>query len=321
MRLIRRLRSTFAFRPVRLIVLALASGTLLATGCSGGGGGGTKLIVYEAGAADKTSNVWTIDSVSGQSTQITHGTGFDGHPGWSPDHKRIIFVSDRDRGGRQEEIYEMRADGSDPQRITNSTGDIHNWSPKFSGDGKQIAYVTVESSTSYFLSLMNADGTDQRHIAGPYKFAEFPAWTRDGEEIYFAAITADRSDPDLYSIDTTSLEVQTRVSTPAAEVCPHFSRDGKRLTYASVASGAENAGNVDLFGHDMSSGRAGPDVDTRLTTAPETDDYANASPDDKTLVFIARRDGNSELYLMDRDGGNQRRLTTTPDVAENVPDW
>ena len=39
------------------------------------------------------------------------------------------------------------------------------------------------------------------------------------------------------------------------------------------------------------------------------------------MVFVSDREGNAELFLMDRDGSNQRRLTNTPDARENVPDW
>ena len=61
--------------------------------------------------------------------------------------------------------------------------------------------------------------------------------------------------------------------------------------------------------------------DVRLTDSPGVDDYANYSSDDRELVFVTRRDGEQDLYLMDADGGNQRRLTDTPGVRENVPDW
>src|SRR5262249_52641314 len=37
-------------------------------------------------------------------------------------------------------------------------------------------------------------------------------------------------------------------------------------------------------------------------------------------VFVSRRDGNAELYLMDADGTNQIRLTDTPE-NEVSPSW
>lgn len=299
--------------------LLAAAGAALALVASCGGGSKQPPIVYEARAADGTTNVWTIDVGSGAAKQITFGNAFDGNPGWSPDRKRIIFTSDRDGAAGKADVYTMRADGGDVRRLTDTPSP--EWSPKYSPDGKSIAYVQVADDGSY-VALMDADGSDPRRIAGPYKFAEFPEWTRDAREIYFSAIDQGRDDADIYSVDVATNEVKTRISTPAADVCPHFTYDGKTLTYASVLKGEQDSGNVDLFAHDMTSGdtRTDPD-DTRLTTDEAIDDYGNPSPDGKTIVFISRRDGNAELYLMNRDGGNQQRITNTPDVNENLPDW
>jgi TolB protein len=149
---------------------------------------------------------------------------------------------------------------------------------------------------------------------------EFPAWTRDGKEIFFAGISSTRNNIDLYAFDLATNETRVIVQTNGPDVCPHFSRDGMRMTYASMAEGEAN--NMDLFAREFpfdSHTDLGDDL--RLTDDPLFDDYSNASPDDGSYVYLSRRDGNTELYLMDRDGGNERRLTTTPDLEENVPDW
>jgi Tol biopolymer transport system component len=304
-----------------LVVCGVALAAAAVAGCGGGkqAEAGAR-IVYEARAEDKSVNIFTILPDGKSTKQLTQGTGFSGHPGWSPDHGRIVFASDRDSDERRYDIYTMKADGGDVRRLT-ETPAWSEWAPKYSNDGTQVVYVRVRPEGS-FIALMGADGSGQLEIAGPYKFAEFPAWTRDGTQVFFAAIEQGRDDIDVYSVDLRTKQVRTRISTPAADVCPHFSRDGKTLTYASVAPGDENAGNMDLFAHDLTGPdqRTNPD-DTRLTDAPGIDDYANTSADDTTFVFLSNRDGNTELYLMDRDGGHQRRLTHTPDVNENVPDW
>jgi Tol biopolymer transport system component len=306
-----------------LMLFSLGAITAFAAAGCGGGAESQPRIIYEA-RKDNVTNLFTIDAKTGTATQVTFGTGFDGNPAWSPDHRRIVFSSDRDSEPLHDDVYVMNADGSGVRRLT-STPDMTEWSAKFSPDASEIVYVQ-STGEGGFIALMNADGSDVRRLAGPYKFAEFPSWRRDGAEIYFSAIAEGRSDADIYSVNPRTLEVKTRISTPSADVCPHFTHDGKTLTYATgtdqYAENGDGSGvNVDLYAHDLSSDDTTGKSDYRLTNDLDVDDYGNPSPDDKTFVFIARRDGNAELYLMDRDGEHQRRLTTTEDVQENVPDW
>jgi len=50
------------------------------------------------------------------------------------------------------------------------------------------------------------------------------------------------------------------------------------------------------------------------------DAYPSTSPDGSKVAFISNRDGNYELYIMDIDGKNQRRLTHNS-VVEKSPSW
>jgi TolB protein len=44
------------------------------------------------------------------------------------------------------------------------------------------------------------------------------------------------------------------------------------------------------------------------------------SPDGTKLAFVSNRDGNSEIYVMNADGSNQRRVTTHPTI-DVTPTW
>jgi len=50
-------------------------------------------------------------------TNLTNNPAGDGQPVWSPDGSKILFVSDRDGN---DEIYVMKADGSDPTNLTDN---------------------------------------------------------------------------------------------------------------------------------------------------------------------------------------------------------
>jgi len=310
-----RLAARWAAVAAALAVLALAAG------CRGPGPKAQALIVYEGTSGDVT-NVYTIDPSSGRSRRITQGTSFDGNPAWSPDRTRIIFSSRRD-GQAKNDLYVMDANGRNFERLTD-TPEAGEWSAKYSPDGGRIAYVR-EAADGWTLWVMRADGTDARPVAGTYLLVEFPAWAPGAKELYFAAIKATPAgappeESHIYSVDLATGDVRTRIDTGTRDACPHFSRDGKRLTYAATRTDGGGT-NVDLFAHDLTSDDTTGATDVALTTDPARDDYGFPSPDDSQLVFVSDRDGNAELYLMNRDGSNQRRLTNTPEVRENVPEW
>jgi TolB protein len=56
-----------------------------------------------------------------------------------------------------------------------------------------------------------------------------------------------------------------------------------------------------------------------LTSAPGSNEAPAFSPDGQRVVFESTRDGSSQVWVVDVDGGNQRRLTSN---GENfAPAW
>lgn len=277
-------------------------------------------IVYEArSAADGSTNVYTIDAHGENMTPLTADAGFSGHPGWSPDYTRVVFVTDRDASPGTYDVWVMDADGTHGLNLTNTPG-ATEWSPKFSPDGTRITYVEIVNGEGSYLMVMDADGSGRQRLAGPYKFAEFPAWTRDGAEIWFAAIEQQKNDVDIYAVAAGGGEVRVEVATPSSDLCPHFTRDGRYVTYATAAPG--EPGNIDLYIREIDSDDTTGETHRRLTTEPGTDDYMAPAPDSSLYVYLARREnGTADLWIMDGDFTNPRPLTNTPDLLENVPDW
>lgn len=269
-------------------------------------------IVYEASGSGGVQ-VYATDPVTETTVQLTSGSARNNNPAWSPDGQQIIFLSDRQEG--QVDVYVMNADGTEPVQLTDSTA--REIAPKFSPDGTQIAYA-ADDEGEWSLWVMNADGSGAREVAGPYRFLEFPSWRPGRNEIFYSAIPIGGNGADVLGVDLDSGEVSVVIATGASDVCPHFSHDGKFLTYATDVG---DAGEIDVFRHDLESSVTDGTGDVRLTNEPGVDDYANYSPDDTQLVFVTRRGGESELFLMAADGSEQRPLTRTPGLQENVPDW
>jgi TolB protein len=99
---------------------------------------------------------------------------------------------------------------------------------------------------------------------------------------------------------------------------PRFSPNGKRIVFARRGPG----GIQSIY--TMSS--TGTDV-RRLTTAAALDNGPTWSPDGTQIVFARAKKKKgvwppkpADLYTMNANGTNVRRLTRTPD-HEDVPDW
>ena len=100
--------------------------------------------------------------------------------------------------------------------------------------------------------------------------------------------------------------------------------DGARYTCTSsggctIVNGTVTRGMIE---GGTAGGGTGPGAGAiqRLTDHDAIDLYPSWSPDGQRIAFHSYRDGNSEVYVMDADGGNPQRLTDH-DAGDEFPSW
>jgi Tol biopolymer transport system component len=167
----------------------------------------------------------------------------------------------------------------------------------------------------------------------------------DGKTIIFQAEEKEGGNP-FYQIFTMNLDTGkvTRVSPGVGKTtCSYFSPDGKKVIFASShldpeakkkqadeykqreedAKAGKRRGYSWDFDPHMSIFEANPDGTglKQLTKAKGYNAEGSYSPDGKHIVFCSNRDGeeNLELYIMDSDGGNVRKLTNAPKCYNGGP--
>ena len=114
---------------------------------------------------------------------------------------------------------------------------------------------------------------------------------------------------DLYVADVDGRNPRRVTSDPGAETQPVWTPDGTRLVYtAAPAGGVTQIMSVRVDGTD-------PRPLTASTTGGNT--APDVSPDGRRVAFVSTRDGNPEIYEVDVEGGEARRLTKTGDREAN----
>lgn len=87
-----------------------------------------------------------------------------------------------------------------------------------------------------------------------------------------------------------------------------WSPDGTKIVFESNRDLIDNKSQFDIFIADAE-GRGVGKNQVNLTNHVAPDEWARFSPDGMRIVFQSKRDGNSEIYVMDVDGKNLTRLT------------
>lgn len=151
------------------------------------------------------------------------GSNFDGEPAFSPNGKRIAFVSDR-KGFPN--IFVMRADGSSQHQLTQGLG--FDSSPSFSPDGRRIAF---SSSPLFFprIFTMRSDGSRRRQLTRG-GFTYDPAFSPVAPEIAYARDARDVAG-DIWLMRSDGSRNHALTSSPQDETRPAFSPDGESIAF------------------------------------------------------------------------------------------
>ena len=265
-----------------------------------------------------------MDADSSSPRNLTQDPAKDVRPAWSPDGRRIAFVSGRDR---QSEIYVMNADGSGKRNLTRNRAkdDLPTWSP----DGRRIAFVRATRSSrgplgvirfwGYELYVVNADGSGLRRLPlNPRSKSVFASAS--------AGLVTGRSDDPLRAPTSSG-------PTGAGRGCSRTYRRPRRSGRPTGRGSPSRATRGCTAGQSLFRAAMPSHTDIYVMNADGSgirklthNALGNAepawSPDGRKIAFGSRstRNGNRDIYVMNADGSGRRNLTRNA-AWDSRPSW
>jgi Tol biopolymer transport system component len=266
---------------------------------------GGDLDVLAMGAGGGTPANLTADSAAN-----------DGSASWSPDGRRIAFMSDRvternpdpkGKAGPDFEIFVARADGSQPTQITFNGLDDED--PAWSPDGTRIVFsrdlAPKRGKVDYDLLTIGADGSGERTVSDAPGDDFQPSWSAKDR----IAFVSDRDgDADVYTVSPGGEGLRKVTRNGLNDEFPNWSPDGKSLAFHR-----ERDGNFDVYAM-----RASGDGVRRLTRNPAPEGFPAWSPDGRRIAFTRYGEKKPNVFTIRARGGGEKKLTG---VDSSLPDW
>ncbi|RMF40404.1 MAG: M28 family peptidase, partial [Planctomycetota bacterium] len=196
------------------------------------------------------------DLTADRYTRLTTEMGYDAEGSYSPDGQWICFASNR-RGYTGElqgeeaelfaddpavamELYLMRSDGTQVQRLTAAIG--YDGGPFFSPDGQQICWRRFsKNGATAEIMLMDRDGSNQRALTHLGAMSWAPFFHPSGDYLIFATNIHGFANFELYLVRADGQGDPVRVTyREGFDGLPAFSPDGTLLVWTSNAAGGQS---------------------------------------------------------------------------------
>ncbi len=194
------------------------------------------------------------------------------------------------------EIWMADYDGAGPAAVTRN-GSI-NLMPVWSPDSRSLAITSFMQGYPDLYRLFPFERRPVQTLAAFVGINSSPAWSPDGR--YLALTLSKDGNPEIYLLTVATGTLRRLTRHAGIDTEPAWSPTGQQLAFVSDRNGAPHIFVMDVEG-----------ANVRPLTASGFHTQPRWSPKGDTLVYTQRQ-GTHDLWAIDPDGSNPRRLTAGP---------
>ena len=187
------------------------------------------------------NQIYTMDANGANQIRLLQSTASDEWPYWSPDGARIAFgrVDALDNGGERTEVFVVNSDGTNPTRLTFTTGQtgdsLHGcWPSGWAPNSSEILYYCSLNGNNLSW-IMNANGTNQHKLIDGANWNAIPSMSPDGLIISFS--TFRDNNYEIYTVNRDGSNLIRLTTIDAEDWRPNWSNNSRFIIFESKREG------------------------------------------------------------------------------------
>ena len=275
--------------------------------------------IMEGKKSEYLSQIWVTDTESKENIQYTFNQKSSSSPKFSPDGKKIAFLSSR---SGKNQIWIMNTLGGEARMLTKEKKGVRSikWSP----DGKMISFLKSDDDTedeikskenktdvilvdknfkySHIYSYHFDEDTVTKVTSGNYSVNSFD-YSPNGKKIIFSHqedtnINTGFINTDISVIDSDGKNLRLLVDRPGRDGNPIFSGDGNKFAFISSGGKQESIGLGDVFVYDLKN----DEIKKLANTFNRSSNIISWTSDDEYLLISESVKTTGQLLLLPTNG-------------------